>query len=612
MSLKVFEFFHTRAPFIKKKIKVTIIESTIFRKKVSVGKSVIYVLFLSSFLNLPVFCNDDEEITIFDVGQGNCVLVKHKNQATLIDAGSKELSFSALYDQLFGYGKQRYRIVEPEEVSDSDSVPDASHKGIFVKSNTTDDEDESDTSDTDIAEESDSEEEIDPTSDTVDTEQDPESTLCKNYRRQIIDSLVSKLPKIEEKISPKSSKYKEKIKLNAVVISHPDEDHYNLLTQIFSKDFAIDTIILGGFFNQYNPTLQGWLYEHHYNPGSKKSIGRVIFTGTNDGSNKPDNNEEAYGRAYCSLLKTLHPSITPKEALIENALNPAGGTPRFEILAMNAGHAQTPSGKVYIANDNKNTNSIVLRAQGTYKSFLIPGDADGCTWNFIKAYYKGNEGKLRTNCLLLSHHGALEDEATRSDMLNLFKPMACFISNGRHGKYHHPRKEVIEKVLSIGSLGRFVDEDKKPICHPISYYKQAGKIIVRKRKSYEQILLSTLDEGTMRFILSNPSSLSFSGQRDRVAACKMNSQDIVFTITSELSSNKKALSEIKKIKKMLIDNNNKSNIKTIFFTRHSNNYDLILPENGNALDVGQENTMYYLIDLKNGNISPITVASIEG
>ena len=64
--------------------------------------------------------------------------------------------------------------------------------------------------------------------------------------------------------------------------------------------------------------------------------------------------------------------------------------------------------------------------------------------------------------------------------------------------------------------------------------------------------------------MTRPSSLSFSGQRDRVAACTMNSQDIVFTITSALFSNKKVLSEIKEIKKMLIDNNNKSDLKTIF------------------------------------------------
>ncbi len=547
-------------------------------------------------------CNDDEEVTIFDVGQGNCVLVRHKDHATLIDAGSNELSFSALYDQLFGYGKQRYRIIKPEESSDSDSVVDGKHKGIIAKSDTSDDEEDSDT---DIIEYPDSEEEIDPTSDTVDTEKDPGSKICEAYQEKIIKSIISKLPKINEKISSKPVKYKEKIALNTVVISHPDEDHYNLLTQIFSRDFKIHTIILGGFFNQYNPSLQGWLNQHHYNPDSEKSIGRVIFTGTDDGSKKPDTNEESYGRAYCSLLGTLHPPKTLKEGRIEDALNSAGEGPRFEILAMNAGHAQTPSGSIYIANNNKNTNSLVLRVLGTRRSFLVPGDADGCTWNFIKACYKGKEGQLRTDCLLLSHHGALEDGATRLDMLSLFKSRACFISTGRHGKYHHPRKEVLEKVISIGSLARFVDSNSQPVSHPISYYKEEGKVVVRKRKSYEQILLSTLDEGTMRFILSSSSSLRFSNQRNRVAACTVNSQDIVFTTVGGLSSNKKNLSEILKAKKMIRNNNKKSGLKTISFTKHSNNYDLIIPENEDALDIGQENTMYYLIDIKDGSIRPM-------
>ena len=46
-------------------------------------------------------------------------------------------------------------------------------------------------------------------------------------------------------------------------------------------------------------------------------------------------------------------------------------------------------------------------------------------------------------------------------------------------------------------------------------------------------------------------------------------------------------------------------IKTISFTKHSNNYDLIIPENEDALDIGQENTMYYLIDIKDGSIRPM-------
>lgn len=144
------------------------------------------------------------KVTVFDVGQGNCVLISTEDNqhGLLVDAGSRELAFSALYQELFGYDKTRYWLQEAGQKFTSEI-----------------DEDDSEDSESLLnAEIFESEEEEQS---AVDTVKGPEK-LRKAYQKRRIKAIASAVSTVENL---------------TVVISHPDEDHYNFLPEIFPNIF---------------------------------------------------------------------------------------------------------------------------------------------------------------------------------------------------------------------------------------------------------------------------------------------------------------------------------------------------------------------------------------
>jgi len=56
-------------------------------------KLLIFTILYSNFISHSV----GSQVRVFDVGQGNCVAVKYGNKVILIDAGSTESNYEALY-----------------------------------------------------------------------------------------------------------------------------------------------------------------------------------------------------------------------------------------------------------------------------------------------------------------------------------------------------------------------------------------------------------------------------------------------------------------------------------------------------------------------------------
>lgn len=538
-------------------------------------KLIYFFLIIITFVNTA--SSNGDEVTVFDVGQGNCVLVKHKKQGILIDAGSKESKFSTLYNRLFGYDvKTRYRLKEDLDYNSS-SDPDT--------------EDEKST-----ASASSTEEEVV----NVDTEGGPNSDL-----NPAIEKIRSKIPKGND----------GGLLLKTVVISHPDVDHYNLLPRIFSvgTEFKINSIILGGRWQQYSNDLQTWLNSHYYDEDATHKIEDVIFTGNIDGSNV---NNKKYARAYGSIFKENTRLETEKR--IEQALQFDGNSdnkPLIKILAMNVGYKELFDTEE--KDDSTNTSSIVLRVEGK-ASFTITGDADGCTWDFIEGSYQGETGPLETDYLLLSHHGALRNGPSRETILNILKPKVCLISTGRIGpNYFHPRGEIIDRLINLGSLKKFGTS------YPFSYYKapEGSGYPVRKRKHYKEMICSTLDDGHITFKLIPPAEIkTIYVTRNRKKFFEDSDQDIYFKQAKsgqrsieydpkknaqQKESLSKAFTEVNKI-----ENNGKKTEKekkVKYFYRHSLKYNLILPFQENFID--EDGDVYYLQDLINNKLYKIEISN---
>ncbi len=480
----------------------------------------IFVVCLSLFLT-PVLASETE-LELFSSGQGNTILVRHRSQAMLIDAGSSEMRFPAAYREKTTT-TQKIHLLEPssEDKTRRTSSLFERLRASKLRTNRDDDEDSKETSSGGASSEED-----------MGAQQGGSKKKSARSRKQVATYKVDLIEKIRSRLRKEDDGI---LHLKTLVVTHPDKDHYNLIPDIFSEeDFHIENLVLGGLYREYNPAFRAWL-----NTSEKHFTNPPIFTGradggTGDGStllNEAERMSESprgYARPYYSAME----GKTPTELRIEKALEwtaEGGGEtpPMFEILSMNAGHALEQNAArdlsiVRRANNDKNVNSIVLRLSKLKHSVLLTGDAEQPTWDHISSIQQllpAGARPLETDYVILSHHGSKEGGATPIDLLrDLFKPKACFISVGRNTGYGHPSLSTISGVLSLSSL---LEEQT---VHPISYFssnkdkkrnsKSDNKHSKRthRRKHISKALFSTLNNGDLLLDLNEDAFIVRSSQ----------------------------------------------------------------------------------------------------
>lgn len=186
--------------------------------------TIIYLIFpIASQASL-----NDCLIDIFDVGQGNCTLIRYNNEAIMIDAGSNELAHSAYYNYKYDVDEQRYFLTTTQQNSvdtDSETSPSSEPALTEVKES------------------------------QFEYSQDA-------YKNSVIDSIRAKIPQMH---------------LKTLIVSHGDKDHNDWLPKIYTDNFTIETAIFGGFYEDYMEGVQKWI------KNNKSKISFVIFTGMYDG-----------------------------------------------------------------------------------------------------------------------------------------------------------------------------------------------------------------------------------------------------------------------------------------------------------------------------------------
>lgn len=463
------------------------------------------VLFCLSLFVSPVYA---VEVDLFSSGQGNTILVRHENEAMLIDAGSSEMAFSAAYQSRVTLRKEKFKLEDPFS-SDSDSSQEcisevahnrmetAGHEGDSTQSSSGGN---SGAEDGGNKGEGDSSAPPKTKRQSLPTKKQLKKEKRDVYEFELIDSIRCRIPCVKKGEGKGFS-----LRLRTLVVTHADQDHYNLFPAIFpissSFCFHIETVILGGLHQEYSRRFQEWLGAAR----DKECIGEIVFTGMADGGEgggSLDPRAARYARPYCSAIREKREI----EVKIEKALTftlPWEGdvnVPKLEILSMNAGHTEEQSALggpplVRRANPDKNANSMVLRVSGKIHSLLLTGDAERPTWEHVLLHYPAE--KLRTDYLVLSHHGSKEGEATSPQLLDCVGPKACFLSVGRHQGCSHPAHETVDAVLSSGHLYK----TSQP--HSVSYYggnshprdSKQPKQRIHMRKWTRQALFSTLNSG---------------------------------------------------------------------------------------------------------------------
>lgn len=178
------------------------------------------------------------------------------------------------------------------------------------------------------------------------------------------------------------------LQLDALIITHPDADHFGGAASIV-KTF---------------PVKELWISECARTE-EKREWQNII--------------SDALGRGI--PIRDIHRGFTWKE-------------PHFELLAL---HPQD-----FVCKD-ANTESITFRAKGMAHSAMLTGDL---TVAGEKQILK-TDAFLKSDIIKLGHHGS--KTSSSRDFLNAVDPKLALVSSGYHNRFRHPSKQTIRRLDSL-------------------------------------------------------------------------------------------------------------------------------------------------------------------
>lgn len=136
--------------------------------------------------------------------------------------------------------------------------------------------------------------------------------------------------------------------------------------------------------------------------------------------------------AYLDAIETHN--VTLYRAQAGDSIQMSGGGVEAQILA-------PPEG--YLANEDRNENSIVLHLQFGASSFLLPGDGEAASEEYLVETYGDS---LNSTVLAVGHHGS--QSSTSEAFLEAVSPQAAVISSAYDSQYGHPHEEVLSRLTS--------------------------------------------------------------------------------------------------------------------------------------------------------------------
>lgn len=191
--------------------------------------------------------------------------------------------------------------------------------------------------------------------------------------------------------------------LQAVFITHPDEDHCNGIKELIEigeeEGIRIKNLIL------------------------------------------PDINREAKNSAYIELEQQA------AAAGITVSYMGRGQQLKDGELALTCMHPQAGA----MIEDANEYSLVLLLSYGTMNGLLtgdVEGQGEAAAWEWMKNHYD-NKDKVPMTFLKVAHHGS--KYSTNENMLWQMQPGISVISCGEKNKYGHPHKELLERLKAVDS-----------------------------------------------------------------------------------------------------------------------------------------------------------------
>ena len=319
--------------------------------------------------------------------------------------------------------------------------------------------------------------------------------LCPNGRDLIIVDMGAKISVFT---NGDYGKYllKEKFKVLEnqidihIVITHPDEDHYNLFKTAFDDDLLkrVKEIIVGSNISDYGKRFKYWVEQTPNMP--------PVYT-INEGN-------ECFGNSECTWTPEWVGLDRYRSMLVAAAVHQHGRhaqTSQYrsdpwqfcgsdvDITVLGANiciRSERRPGRC-IDSYNKNARSVIMKLKYKDWSLFLSGDFEGPRqqkkliehWSHTPSIFQSTYYKV-------SHHGAwrLKKEANLPELLRMIRPKRAYISHGHPittfcVKYAHPRCEVIDNLISVGSIERIDSTDSSIVCWQDDSTGKAGRLELR-------------------------------------------------------------------------------------------------------------------------------------
>lgn len=412
-------------------------------------------------------------VRVHAVGQGNCVTLEvrkpnaKKSEFMLIDIGSKSFNKESQYTN----AQAESSSAPPEEKNQTNQSIEPST----------------------------------PPSKTREKEI-PESTIKESDWEDVLDTIpfnISYQVNFIKDMREMLKKNRTTISVKTVIITHPDEDHYNWLMELFHNPVdEISFLIFGGLPSHYYPNDQqnfkDWLKFRQKN-GTQIFFPAIQHAVISSNINDPFQHviDLENQRTFASHISSRDPSFTELELAKAFYFHQ---DVTMSLLSINPMHlsglkrvTRLSDGKV---DDNK--DSLVLKIEHGLSSIMLTGDATQATTNRIIQNYEDNDQEslefLKSTVLLASHHGSAEHGCNTEEWLSLVDPKCVAISHGhQHG---HPQAKAYNRFKQLNLVQ--VSE------HPVL----VGKGTDKKDEYYEgclhttyRAIYSTLNSGTLTFDL---------------------------------------------------------------------------------------------------------------
>jgi beta-lactamase superfamily II metal-dependent hydrolase len=256
------------------------------------------------------------------------------------------------------------------------------------------------------------------------------------------------------------------IQFRALVLSHADVDHYNLIPHALPQDtnvtprFKFDNLLYTGTESQFTASDMSTYFTTAKNNGAK------VF--------QPSANQKIYFTPPTSLpLKTW-----PAESVLQCG-NASKG--QFaSILMMNAG-------------SNKNAGSLVVRLQNGWKSMLLSGDAEDKTYAAIYQAYglMGDQNgtpdstMLNVSVLVSAHHGAETHNSNSGSWAYMSNPSSVIFPAGQHQGFAHPRCNSFDVYQTNTGWKNYIQNEL------LNCSNNGCRTLLGQRNSYKQNIINT-------------------------------------------------------------------------------------------------------------------------